>query len=72
MKRRALFSHLQEHGCVLVREGGNHSIWSNPQTGRKEDIPRHNDIRSIWRVRFAGIFPCLFHQATSIFAERLD
>jgi predicted RNA binding protein YcfA (HicA-like mRNA interferase family) len=36
MKRRALLGYLQEHGCVPVREGGSHSIWSNPQTGRKE------------------------------------
>ena len=45
MKRRALLGHLQEHGCVLFREGGSHSIWSNPQTGRKEAIPRHNEIK---------------------------
>jgi len=30
MKRRALLGHLQEHGCVAVREGGSHSIWANP------------------------------------------
>jgi hypothetical protein len=29
MKRRALLGHLQEHGCVLFREGGNHSICRN-------------------------------------------
>jgi mRNA interferase HicA len=45
MKRRALLGHLQEHGCVLHREGGSHSIWINPQTGRKEAIPRHNEIK---------------------------
>jgi mRNA interferase HicA len=45
MKRRALLGHLQEHGCVSVREGGSHSIWANPQTGRKEAIPRHNEIK---------------------------
>jgi mRNA interferase HicA len=45
MKRRALLGHLQEHGCVLFREGGSHSLWSNPQTGRKEAIPRHNEIK---------------------------
>ena len=28
-----------------VREGGSHSIWSNPQTGRKEAVPRHNEIK---------------------------
>jgi predicted RNA binding protein YcfA (HicA-like mRNA interferase family) len=54
MKRQALLRHLQEHGCGPVREGGSHSIWSNPQTGRKEAISRHKDIkkhlaRSIFR-----------------------
>ena len=45
MKRRDLLSHLQEHGCVFVREGSNHTLWSNPRTGRKEAIPRHSDIK---------------------------
>jgi mRNA interferase HicA len=45
MKRRALLGHLQEHGCVAVREGGSHSVWVNPQTGRKEAIPRHSEIK---------------------------
>lgn len=45
MKRRALLGHLQEHGCVPHREGGSLSIWLNPQTGRKEAIPRHNEIK---------------------------
>jgi mRNA interferase HicA len=39
VKRRALLGHLGEHGCVPLREGGSHSIWQNPQTGRKEAIP---------------------------------
>lgn len=45
MKRRELVSHLQSNGCSLLREGGSHSIWQNPQTGRKEAIPRHNEIK---------------------------
>jgi len=45
MTRRALLGHLQEQGCVPLREGGSHSIWSNPQTGRKEAIPRHHEIK---------------------------
>jgi predicted RNA binding protein YcfA (HicA-like mRNA interferase family) len=44
MKRRALLGHLQEHGCVPFREVGSHSIWQNPQTGRKEAIPRHSEL----------------------------
>jgi len=45
MKRRALLGYLQEHGCKPVREGASHSIWNNPQTGRKESIPRRNEIK---------------------------
>jgi mRNA interferase HicA len=45
LKRAALLRHPQGHGCVALREGGNHSIWTNPQTARKEAIPRHNEIK---------------------------
>jgi|GEM_PF-735232 len=62
MKRRALLGHLQEHGCVAVREGGSHSIWANPQTGRKEAIPGTPKSKNSWRVPFAAIFPCRCHR----------
>ncbi len=45
MNRRALLSHLLAHGCTPLREGGSHSIWVNPVTGRKEAIPRHTEIK---------------------------
>ena len=45
MKRSALLRHLQAHGCMALREGGNHSIWINPHSHRKEAIPRHNEIK---------------------------
>jgi mRNA interferase HicA len=45
MKRRELLAHMQEHGCQLLREGANHSIWVNPATGRKEAVPRHSEIK---------------------------
>ena len=64
MKRRALLGHLQEHGCVSIREGGSHSIWHNPQTGRKEVIPRHNEIKSSSPGPSAAICPCRFRPAT--------
>ena len=59
MKRRALLGHLQEHGCVAIREGGSHSIWSNPQTGRKEAIPRHNEIKKGQNEIFSAFRPKL-------------
>lgn len=44
MKRRDLELHLRHNGCVLIREGGNHSWWGNPGNGRRSAVPRHNEI----------------------------
>ena len=27
--------------CYLVREGANHEVWMNPDTGKEFTIPRH-------------------------------
>lgn len=43
MKRRALVRHLEQNGCRLLREGGNHSIFVGP-AGRTSTVPRHTDI----------------------------
>ena len=43
MKRRDLLKHLREHGCLFVREGGDHSIWES-QRGKRTSIPRHRQI----------------------------
>ena len=32
---------LKEAGCEIYREGKNHTIWVNPQTGAKFTVPRH-------------------------------
>ena len=45
MKRRDLIRHLEEHGCSLHREGGSHSIYTRPETGHKEAVPRHAEIK---------------------------
>ena len=34
-----------DHGCVLAREGGNHSIWKNSANGKVAAIPRHREIK---------------------------
>ncbi len=47
MKRHALLKHLRMHGCYLKREGSNHSLWCNPQTGQIEAIPRHTEIPNL-------------------------
>ena len=44
MKRSTLLQHLRKHGCVLKREGGSHSLWTNPANGAIEAIPRHTEI----------------------------
>ncbi|MBI5385821.1 MAG: type II toxin-antitoxin system HicA family toxin [Verrucomicrobia bacterium] len=44
MKRRELIRHLRSHGCVLVREGSNHSWWGNPLLNRRSSVPRHTEI----------------------------
>jgi hypothetical protein len=44
MKRSTLLRHLRKHGCILKREGRSHSLWSNPQNGHIEAVPRHVEI----------------------------
>ena len=44
MKRRALVRHLEEHGCELLREGANHSIFVNKAAGKTSAVPRHTEI----------------------------
>jgi predicted RNA binding protein YcfA (HicA-like mRNA interferase family) len=44
MKRRDLIRHLEAHGCVFLREGGNHSVYVNRLTGKVSTVPRHREI----------------------------
>jgi mRNA interferase HicA len=44
VKRRALLRHLEAHGCQLVREGGNHTVYINPVARRVSTVPRHREI----------------------------
>jgi mRNA interferase HicA len=47
MKLEGPLRHLRRHGCVLRREGKEHAIWENPQTGHAEAIPRHSEISNL-------------------------
>ena len=47
MKRNALLRHLRKNGCYLKREGRSHSLWTNPQTGEVEAVPRHTEVRDL-------------------------
>ncbi len=44
MKRRDLLRHLEKHGCELLREGGNHTIYVNRRAQKSSAIPRHREI----------------------------
>lgn len=44
MKRRELIRYLEKNGCRFLREGGRHSVYWNPETGRTSTVPRHNEI----------------------------
>lgn len=44
MKRRDLLRHLAQHGCTLLREGGNHTVYVNRVAKKVSTIPRHNEI----------------------------
>ena len=47
MKRNALLKHLRHYGCQLKREGRSHSLWTNPQTGEVEAVPRHTEVADL-------------------------
>jgi len=44
MKRIDLVRHLKIHGCVLAREGANHSVFFNMLEKRTSTVPRHQEI----------------------------
>ncbi|MCZ8191368.1 MAG: type II toxin-antitoxin system HicA family toxin [Microcystis sp. LE19-338.1B] len=44
MKRHDLIAQLEQAGCYLIRRGGKHDIYHNPDTGKTELIPRHREI----------------------------
>lgn len=47
MKRNQLVKHLETHGCILLREGGNHSIYLNPTTKKQSAVGRHRELSDL-------------------------
>ena len=45
MKRRDLIQQIEAMGCRLIRHGGKHDWYQNPQTGMAQPVPRHREIR---------------------------
>ena len=44
MKRTDLVRHLEQHGCLLLREGGSHSVYVNRAPRKTSTVPRHREI----------------------------
>ena len=44
MKRLDVVRHLEANGCVLLREGANHSVFVNRATRKVSTVPRHREI----------------------------
>jgi len=47
MKRTAFLKHLKKHGCELVREGGNHSLYRNRKNGNQSTVGRHPELSNL-------------------------
>ncbi len=47
MKRTEFLKHLKEHGCELLREGTNHSIYKNKINGNFSSVGGHPEISNL-------------------------
>lgn len=45
MKRTDLIRTIEGFGCELVRHGGKHDWYRNPNTGVSQPVPRHREIK---------------------------
>ena len=45
MKRRDLIKKIEEGGAVLIRHGGKHDWYQNPETKMSQPVPRHTEIK---------------------------
>ena len=44
MKRRDLIRRITDCGCILIRRGGRHDWYRNPESGVSQPLPRHTEI----------------------------
>jgi hypothetical protein len=47
MKRGDLIKHLDKNGCILLREGSNHSIYINEFNKKQSAIGRHKELDNL-------------------------
>ncbi|MGI4872761.1 MAG: type II toxin-antitoxin system HicA family toxin [Janthinobacterium lividum] len=62
MKRLELVRYLLAKGCVLVREGHDHTVFRNPANGLQSVLGRHREIDNLMArkiCRQLGIDPML-------------
>ncbi|MFH1564192.1 MAG: type II toxin-antitoxin system HicA family toxin [Nitrospirota bacterium] len=45
MKRQELIRQLLDMGCVLIRHGGKHDWYQNPNIMMSQPVPRHREIK---------------------------
>ena len=48
MKRQELIMQLEKAGCILKRHGSRHDIYVNTINGKKQPLPRHEEIEDHW------------------------
>lgn len=46
MKLLDLDKYLRKQGCLIVREGGNHTIYQNEALNKNVPVPRHREIKN--------------------------
>ena len=44
MKRKELIKKISSAGCTLIRHGTRHDLYGNQKTGKKQPVPRHDEI----------------------------
>ncbi|MEO5356582.1 MAG: addiction module toxin, HicA family [Nitrospirae bacterium YQR-1] len=47
MKRTEFIRGLLDAGCIFLKHGARHDLYINPVAGKKQPIPRHNEIDDI-------------------------
>jgi len=47
MKKSKLQGYLRKNNCELLREGGRHSWWWNPELNKRSAVPRHTEIADL-------------------------
>jgi mRNA interferase HicA len=44
MNRRELLRHLRRQGCIMLREGSNHTVYIQTARGKTSTVPPHREI----------------------------